>query len=119
GSIDHVLAQYQFPGGPAVSAEGSWLLAKGFRMTYTVLCERATLNYDTDRGADALRLTEEGKAPRVVASAGDGYSEEVRYVVECGRHGRPPEIATPESGVGALESCEAEEKSVRSGRVVE
>src|SRR5208283_1343433 len=29
GEVHHVLTQYHFPGGPAVSAEGSWLLASG------------------------------------------------------------------------------------------
>jgi predicted dehydrogenase len=119
GSIDHVVTQYHFPDGPAVSAEGSWLLAKGFNMSFTVLCERATLDYNSDRGAEALRLTEEGKAPRVLESTGDGYAEEVRYFVDCVRNGRRPDVVTAGDGVGALEICEAEEKSVRGGRVVE
>src|SRR5438105_2788530 len=46
GSIDHVVTQYHYPGGPTVYAEGSWLLAKGFIMSYTILCERATLDFD-------------------------------------------------------------------------
>ena len=32
GSVDHVVTQYIYPGGPLVYAEGSWLLAKGFNM---------------------------------------------------------------------------------------
>ena len=53
-SIDHVVTQYNYPGGPAVYAEGGWLLYGNFNMTYTVLCERATLDFDLSRGADAL-----------------------------------------------------------------
>ena len=60
-SIDHVVTQYNYAGGPAVYAEGSWLLTGNFNMSYTVLCERATLDYDLARGAEALR-GDRGKA---------------------------------------------------------
>src|SRR5581483_6765821 len=118
GSIDHVVTQYHFPRGPVVSAEGSWLRAKGFNMSFTVLCERATLDYDSSRGAEALRLIEPGKAPRVLKSAGDGYSGEIAHAVECAARGKRPTIVSAEDGVRALEICEAEEKSVRSGKFV-
>jgi hypothetical protein len=45
-AIDHVVTQYNFPDGPAVYAEGSWLLTGNFNMSYTVICERATLDFD-------------------------------------------------------------------------
>src|SRR5262249_12307770 len=96
----------------------SWLLAKGFNMSYTVLCERATLDYNSDRGAEALRLREEGHGPRVLPAEGDGYSGEIHYLLECLQNGRRPSVVTAEDGVSALEICEAEEASVRGGRVV-
>jgi len=119
GSVDHVVTQYIYPGGPAVYAEGSWLLAKGFNMSYTVHCERATLDFDLARGADALQVTETGQTPRTITFEGpDGYLEEVRYVVGCAQTGKPPTIVTTADGVSALEICEAEEKSVMTGQVV-
>lgn len=119
GDINHVVTQYRFPDGPVVHAEGSWLLAKGFNMAYTLLCERATLDFDLSRGADALRVTEEGCEPRTVKLDGpDGYGAETRYFVDCVANGRPPQIVTAQDGVTALEICEAEESSVRSARVV-
>ena len=118
GSINHVVTQYRFPGGPAVYAEGSWLLTQGFNMTYTLHCERATLDFDLARGADALIVTEAGQTPRVVKPEGpDGYGAEVRYFVECVAGGRPPQVVTGRDGLTALEICEAEEKSIRSGSV--
>src|SRR5260221_5032580 len=36
GSINHVVTQYLYPAGPAVSAEGGWLLTTGFNMSYTL-----------------------------------------------------------------------------------
>ncbi len=119
GSINHVVTQYVYPGGPAVYAEGSWLLTKGFNMFYTLHCERATLDFDLSRGAEAMHVTETGKDLRVIKYDGpDGYSEEVRYVVECVSQRKRPTIVTARDGLSALEICEAEEKSARTGQVV-
>lgn len=119
GSINHVVTQYHFPGGPAVHAEGSWLLAAGFNMAYTLHCERATIDFDLARGAEALRVTEFGQSPRTVPCEGpDGYGAEIAYMLECVAHGRPPQTVTGADGVVALEICEAEEKSIRTGAVV-
>jgi len=119
GSVDHVVTQYLYPGGPTVYAEGSWLLAKGFSMAYTIHCEGATLDFDLARGAEALQITEIGQAPQTVKFDGpDGYGEEVRYVVGCALAGKRPTIVTAADGLSALEICEAEEKSVLTGQVV-
>ena len=119
GSINHVVAQYDFPSGPTVHAEGSWLLAKGFNMQFTLHCERATLDYDLSRGADALMVTEDGQPPHTMKCAdGDGYSAEVRYFVDCVANRRAPQTVTARDGLTALEICEAEEKSIRTGQPV-
>jgi predicted dehydrogenase len=119
GSVDHVVTQYLYPGGPAVYAEGSWLLTKGFNMSYTLHCERATLDFDLARGPEAMQLTEAGQAAQCLKYDGpDGYGEEVRYVVDCARHGKPPTTVTAQDGLSALEICEAEEKSIQTGQVV-
>jgi len=119
GSIDHAVTQYNFPGGPAVYAEGSWLMASGFNMAFTILCERATLDFDLARGADALQVIEAGKAPQPRKHDGaDGYGEEVRYFVECVAKGQRPAVVTARDGVTALEICEAEEQSIRTGALI-
>jgi len=119
GSIDHVVAQYLYPGGPAVTAEGGWLMAKGFNMFYTIHCERATIDFDLGRGPDALRIVETGKEPRVVPpEPADGYAHETAYVVRCVLQRTNPAIVTARDAVVDLQICEAEEKSVRTGQVV-
>ena len=119
GVINHVITQYQFLGGPAVSAEGSWLLTAGFQMSFTVICERATLDFDLAREAAALRLDEAGKKSRIIKlENGDGYDTEIRYFVDCILRWKRPEIVTAHDTVTALEICEVEEKSVRTGRLV-
>ena len=119
GSVDHVVSQYLFPAGPSVCAEGSWLLKRGFQMSYTLQCERATLDFDSARGPAAMQVIEEGQEPRTPSyAASDGYGEEVRYAVDCIRQGRRPAIVTAQDGYTALQICEAEEKSIRTGSVV-
>ena len=119
GSVDHVVTQYNYPGGPAVYAEGSWLLTGNFSMSYTVLCERATLDYDSARGAEALQVTEAGKKPRVVKLDGaDGYSGEIRYLLEAIQSGKAPKVVTARDGLSAVQICEAEAKSVKIGKMV-
>ena len=119
GEINHVVTQYTYPQGPAVHAEGSWLLTKGFNMSYVLLCERATIDYDMSRGDKALIVTEEGQEARVVAiEAGDGYAGEINYFIDCVVNGRAPAVVTPYAGCEAIEICEAEEASIRGGKVV-
>lgn len=120
GAIDHVVTQYTVPDGATVYAEGSWLLASGFNMSYTVMFERATVDFDSARGADAMRLSEEGKPDRVIKPAGvDGYVEELRHLLGCILEGRPPTVVTASDGLSAVEICEAEERSIATGKSVE
>src|SRR5580698_8667637 len=66
GAIDHVATAYQFASGVPVIAEGSWLMAEsyGFKMEYTANFEQATADFDLARGADALKLHQDGQPPR-------------------------------------------------------
>ena len=119
GAIDHVVTQYEVAGGATVHAEGSWLLTQGFNMGYTVMFERATADFDLSRGAEALRLDEEGKPSRVVKfKVPDGYGGELRHMIQAIQTGSAPTVVTAQDGLAAVEICEAEEKSVKTGRVV-
>ena len=119
GNVDHVVTQYFYPNGPAVHAEGSWLLPDGFNMNFALHCERATIDFDLSRGSAALRLHEAGKKPRTLKlEKTDGYGEEIRYFVDCVARGEKPSMVTALDGVTALEICAAEEKSVRTGAMV-
>jgi len=119
GAIDHVVTQYHVSGGATVYAEGSWLLTSGFGMSYTVIFERATVDFDSVRGAEALHLLEEGKPLQVVKPEGvDGYVEELRHLIGSIQSGQPPTVVTAVDGLSAVEICEAEEKSIQTGGVV-
>jgi predicted dehydrogenase len=118
GNVDHVVTQYHFPNGPAVHAEGSWLLTQGFNMSYTLHCEQATIDFDLSRGASALQVAETGKKIRAIKLAPtDGYNEEIRYFVDCVARGEKLVTVTAADCVTTLAICEAEEKSVRTGKL--
>ena len=119
GAIDHVVTLYQVACGAVVSAEGSWLMTggHGFRMEYSVQFERATADFDISRGDEALRLYEEGRKAKTIALKGpDGYGGELRHMIESIQAGTRPTIVTPQDALNAIRICEAEERSIRTGR---
>jgi len=120
GATDHVVALFQYSGGPVVSAEGSWAMAEGFgfNMAFTVNFERATVDFDLSRGADALKVSTAGTTTVIKLSQPDGYVGELRHFVECVSAGQAPSIVTPRDAAAALRLCEAEEKSIRTGQAV-
>jgi predicted dehydrogenase len=121
GAIDHVVTQYGVAGGASVSAEGTWLMTPGFpfNMAYTVLFENATVDYDSGRGAEALKLYAAGQAPAAVkCEGGDGYFGELAHMISGIESGRAPSVVTLADGLSAVEICEAEERSVKTGQVV-
>jgi len=118
GTVEQVVAQFVYRHGPSVVAEGSWLVARGFNMGYMVQCENATLDYDFQRGPEARITTRDGKVHALKNLAGDGYNAEIRHFVDCVRRRKPSPIVPPQDAVAALEICEAEEKSLRTGAPV-
>lgn len=121
GEIDHLVAQYQVASGAAVSAEGGWVMSEGhgFEMSYNVIFENATADYNCTRGADGLRLFEKGQKPRTITPApGDGYLGELSYMIDCIRANQAPSIVTGGDGASAVEICEAEGKSIETGQIV-
>ena len=119
GTIDHVVTQYIYKDGAAVSAEGSWLWPDGFNMSFHLHCDRATVEFDLSRGADALRVQKAGKKAHTVKLKNtDGYQEEIVYFVNCVARSIKPALVTAQDGLTALQICAAEEKSVRTRSIV-
>ena len=122
GEIDHVLAQYTVNCSAAVSAEGSWAMAKGFgfNMAYTVNFENATVDYDLARGDDALKLFVPDNEPEVLKlDAGDGYTAQVAHFVESIQNSTAPSIVNAQDGLTSVELCEAAKRSIEAGERVE
>ena len=121
GAFDHVFTLFRYPTGPVVTAEGSWAMTEGFgfNMAFTVNFERATVDFDLARGADAFRLFIPGTpAATLKPDGGDGYIGELRHFIQSIAAGRAPTVVTPADGLAAVETCEAEEESIRRGETV-
>lgn len=121
GAIDHVVTHYEVAGGALVYAEGAWCMTPGFgfNMSYTVNFERATVDYDLARGAEALKVAEAGQGSRVLKlDQPDGYVGELRHFAEAIAAGIQPSLVTAADGVSSVEICEAEEQSIRTGERV-
>ena len=92
----------------------------GFNMAYTVNFENATVDYDLGRGAEALRVFETGRTPATIKPEGiDGYVGELKHMIDSITAGKAPTVVTPADGLSAVEICEAEERSVKTGLTVE
>ena len=116
-----MVTHYEVAGGALVHAEGAWCMTPGFgfNMSYTVNFERATVDYDLARGADALKVAEAGLGSRVLKlDQPDGYVGELRLFSEAIAAGMQPSIVTAADGVSSVEICEAEEQSIRTGERV-
>lgn len=121
GAVDHVVTQYDVTGGAIVHAEGAWAMTSGFgfNMAYTVNFEKATVDYDLARGAEALKVFEPGQMPRVIQCEGpDGYVRELSHMIEAIQSNCPPSVVTALDGLRAVEICAAEESSVQVGQPV-
>ena len=117
GGVDHIVAQYRYPGVRQVTAEGGWAMASGFgfEMSFILVCERATVVYNcTKSPALAVHLQDGGTVVPPVA-AGDGYSREMDYFLDCIIEDRPPEVVTGAEGLKSLALALAEVKSVKAG----
>jgi predicted dehydrogenase len=91
----------------------------GFSMSYTVNFEKATVDFDPARGADAVKLCVDGRKPKFVRAKGaDGYEGELRHMIESILAGKAPSVVTPDDALNAIRICEAEEKSIKLGRPV-
>ncbi|MFN0009773.1 MAG: Gfo/Idh/MocA family protein [Planctomycetota bacterium] len=116
GSLDHATTIYGFPEGPAhVAAEGGWDHAAGFpfTMTYTVVLDGATADYDSNR-EPKLRLSRDGKTEPVPLEPTTGYDGEIRHFADAVA-GQADLAATCGQAAALVRMLEAERRSLESG----
>jgi hypothetical protein len=118
--IDHVVTNYHFPKRKveAVTAIGAWHQHKTwpFFMGYTAVFEEGTLDFDIARPQPVMLYTDDA-ATEVSVAPTDGWFEEVKYMVHCVTNKEKPELNTISSAKTTMQIVQAEERSVRSGKV--
>jgi len=121
GGVDHIVCDYTFPRkNLQVSAEGGWAMHPTFpfSMAFTIVCEKATIDYSTAKSPSLTVHTAAGKTLVPKVAGGDGYSREIEYFLDCIRRGEKPTRVTARDAREALRVAWAEIRSVRTGRRV-
>ncbi len=122
GTPHHVVTRYVFDGaagndgaarGPLVVAEGGWDHGEGFpfRMAYTAVFERATLDWDLHREPH-LQITEGGVCKSPTLRDTDGYRAEVRALLTALRTGDRAALPTAEDALRVTRLLAAERASI-------
>ena len=120
-AMGHIVATYHYADGPTVVAEGGWDYPASFpfRMEASVVFEKAAVEFST-RTSPTLVVYEEGAEEPIhpEVPAHDGYTEELRYFVDCVASGTKPDRIAPEEAARAVAIVEAEIEAARSGQPV-
>jgi len=121
GAIDHVVTTYDFGDGRLVMAEGGWEQAKGatFEMSFTIVCEKATLKLDATGFNVFLRNGKKATPKLDIKNGPTGWHQELAYFVDCVRKGvKPEKYQTLDSVADTMKIVFAEEKSATTRKPV-
>jgi predicted dehydrogenase len=79
--LTHLITTYHYDHGPLVTAEASWRIARshGFKMSFRITLEKATLVYDSTLTPTLRVYPFEGEPFSPEIPSGDGYSHEIEY----------------------------------------
>lgn len=116
GAIDHIVTHYDYrPRNLQVTAEGGWMMPSGlpFEMGFTIVCEKAALEYRSGRGAGLQVFLPSGRILTPRLPAGDGYTRELDYLLTCIERKRPVETVTPLTSARSVRVVECEIESAR------
>jgi predicted dehydrogenase len=121
--IDHVVTSYLFRDpNLMVSAEGGWNAdpTYGFTMRYTVVFEKATVDFDLGREGKVLLLHKTGaKAAEVVkVPTNNGWEGEIDYYLRCIAADKAPTTITPADALDSVTLVQAELESIETRKLV-
>lgn len=96
-------ATWRYNKGPLVYLHGSWDDNGGpFRMSYKVVMEQATVEWDSSKG-DAVLLHQNGKTQPIEVSTESAYQAEIDDFLSCLIEGRPMTRITSQGSRKTLE----------------
>ena len=120
GGIDHIITNFDYGKNMLVSAEGSWMYhgAYPFEMTYTIIFEKATVEFSSSHSPTLAVYTSGGKVEHPEVEAQDGYHREINYFVDCIKNNTKPKTVTAKDAQNAVALVKAEERSAHDHRNV-
>jgi predicted dehydrogenase len=121
GSVDHVVANYDFGDEKLINAEGGWGGAKNlpFEMSFLIICEKATLQLDNN-GYKVYWEDGSVESPQVSDPAlPTGWHQELAYFVQCVKNGvKPDKYQNLEEIVDSFRMVMAEQDSIDQKKTV-
>ena len=118
--VDHVVTNYYFPKRKveAVTAIGAWHQHETwpFYMGYTAVFEQGTLDFDIQRPKPVMLYTDKSAEELQIATT-DGWFEELKYLINCIVQGEKPTLNMIASSELTMRIVQAEQRSVKSGKV--
>lgn len=120
GEFDHIVCQYIYDAPTAVTAEGGWVCSNsfGFQMSFDLIFEKATVNFDITRPVPYRICPADGDAFEPKLEDADGYLLELKHFVKTIRGQTTDAILTPEDSMKSIELVLAEMESAKSGKIV-
>lgn len=114
--VVHLTAAFDV-GGPTVTAEASWAMPAsfGFEMAFTLVLERAVVEFSSRREPGLMVYPAEGGAFAPEVLAGDGYTREVAHFARRLRGETGEAVVTAADARAAVRVIEAERASLRTG----
>lgn len=112
GDSQHCTTLYDFDGPKHVTAEAAWDNPPGFgfRMRFTVVLERATVDFDIGR-PERLIVSEQAESAPVALADLTGYDGEIRALLGAIEEGAATPPATLEEAAEVIETIGAERTS--------
>jgi predicted dehydrogenase len=120
GEMLHIVTQYLYDDGKAVTAEGGWAMTPkfGFEMSFNIMLEKATIVYDLTRQPTFKVYPAEGEPFTPQVEKGDGYSRQTEHFVRIIRGQKVEPVTTLQQSRDSVKIVEAEKKSAKTKRKV-
>ena len=112
GGIDFVEARLDHGNGVPVIVSGGWhhLESLPFSMKFTILCDRGTLDYTSEK--PGLRLhSADGKMTEIALPEQDGFVAELQAFVDACETGEAPDNCRPEESAMSIRAALAMNRS--------
>ncbi|MFH1616073.1 MAG: Gfo/Idh/MocA family oxidoreductase [Planctomycetota bacterium] len=120
GDYDYIVTSYIYEKEKVATAQGGWIMAPGFgfRMSFDIMLEKATISYDCTRDPAFKVYLAQGRVETPQVPAGDGYSQEIDYFVKVIQGKNVPKVLTPQQARDAVRLVTAEKESADCGKEV-
>ena len=121
GDYDHMVTQYIYDDGTAITAEGGWMMQAsfGFEMSFNVVLEKATIVYDCTREPAFKICPADGEPITPQVLPGTGYSQEIEHFIKAVEGKEVAEVMTPEQSADSVRLVLAEKQSASTSQRVE